>query len=122
MSVFLGSIYKILINLFLKVIELTAKIPFSRIYVKTPYLYQIIIYYIAVFIALFMIKKQKTRIFLKYQKPIIIVLLIIMLIPNLLDILPSGKLKIYFIDVGQGDSTLLVTPENTKILIDRRRK
>ena len=27
-------------------------------------------------------------------------------------------LKIYFIDVGQGDSSLIVTPENTKILID----
>ena len=28
------------------------------------------------------------------------------------------NLKIYFIDVGQGDSTLVVTPENKTILID----
>ena len=30
----------------------------------------------------------------------------------------NGKLKIYFIDVGQGDSTLVITPTNKKILID----
>ena len=29
-----------------------------------------------------------------------------------------NDLKIYFIDVGQGDSTLIVTPTNKKILID----
>ena len=108
--------------MFLKVTEVTARIPFSRIYVKTPYLYQIIIYYIAVFGAFYVMKKQKTRIFLKYQKQIIMILLITMLLPNLLDILPNEKLKIYFIDVGQGDSTLLVSPKNTKVLIDRRRK
>ena len=28
------------------------------------------------------------------------------------------QLKIYFIDVGQGDSTLVITPQNKKILID----
>ena len=27
-------------------------------------------------------------------------------------------LKIYFIDVGQGDSTLIITPTNKKILVD----
>lgn len=30
----------------------------------------------------------------------------------------NPTLKIYFIDVGQGDSTLIVTPKNKKILID----
>lgn len=31
--------------------------------------------------------------------------------------MPSN-LRIYFIDVGQGDSSLIVTPNNKKILID----
>lgn len=34
----------------------------------------------------------------------------------------QNTFEIYFIDVGQGDSCLIVTPENKKILIDRRRQ
>lgn len=40
------------------------------------------------------------------------------LIPNLIDIMPKNNLQIYFIDVGQGDSCLIVTPQNKTILID----
>ena len=35
-----------------------------------------------------------------------------------LNTLIQSNLKIYFIDVGQGDSTLIITPNNKKILID----
>src|SRR3989344_1606416 len=31
---------------------------------------------------------------------------------------PSGKLKVYFLDVGQGDAELIETPNGNKILID----
>lgn len=40
------------------------------------------------------------------------------LIPNLVDVIPKSNLQIYFIDVGQGDSCLIVTPANKTILID----
>lgn len=52
----------------------------------------------------------------KYKKHIII-LIIIIIILNQINI-PNNKLKIYFIDVGQGDSCLIITPKNKKILID----
>ena len=45
------------------------------------------------------------------------VILIICMIFSVLKIAPKS-LKIYFIDVGQGDGTLIVTPLNNKILID----
>ncbi len=32
--------------------------------------------------------------------------------------LPDGKLHIYFLDIGQGDATLIVTPGGNRILID----
>lgn len=41
---------------------------------------------------------------------ICVVIIVISFIPR--------NLKIYFIDVGQGDSTLIVTPHNKTILID----
>ncbi len=50
-------------------------------------------------------------------KQIIAVILIIILIFGSYKIIPKG-LKIYFIDVGQGDSCLIVTPLNTSILVD----
>jgi len=34
------------------------------------------------------------------------------------EISDAGKLKIYFFDVGQGDSSLIITPEGKKILVD----
>ena len=43
--------------------------------------------------------------------------MILCLIVEVFKVFPND-LKIYFIDVGQGDSTLIVTPLNKKILID----
>lgn len=53
-------------------------------------------------------------------KTIIVLILVISIIFTLYKITPKD-LKIYFIDVGQGDSCLIVTPLDTKILIDGRR-
>mgnify|MGYP002861104604 CR=1 FL=1 len=43
--------------------------------------------------------------------------MIFIIIFSIIKIIPNN-LKIYFIDVGQGDSCLIVTPSNKKILID----
>lgn len=53
----------------------------------------------------------------KLQKKLIAMTLIIIFIFQIIKILPS-TLKIYFIDVGQGDSTLIITPNHKTILID----
>ena len=45
-----GIIYKILIKIFLGIIKITSKIPLSKIYIKTPFFYQIIIYYFLIFL------------------------------------------------------------------------
>lgn len=114
-SEILGIFYKILIQLIIFITEFTSKIPLSKIHTKTPYVYQIILYYILIFGISYQIKSKKV---LKYNKQIIATILIIMLLPNIIEVLPQNNLKIYFIDVGQGDACLIVTPQNKKILID----
>ena len=117
-----GVAYKVLIHLLIFITEITAKIPFSKVYVKTPYLFEFILYYTVLIIICYLIKTNQFQKLLKYKYKIISIILIFILVFNLIDIIPKNNLKIYFIDVGQGEACLVVTPNNKKILIDRRRK
>lgn len=138
-SFVLNPISKILffvLNLFLELLifisEIVTKIPGSSILVKTPNLVFVITYYILILFInyFFIIKKNPIRRFqkkiikictIKNIKKIIKIIAIIFLIISFSTMLArviNPTLKIYFIDVGQGDSTLIITPKGKKILID----
>lgn len=125
-------ILHIFLELLILVSKVTEKIPGSSILVKTPNILFAIVYYILIlfFNYFFVIKQNPTRRFHKKIikiitikniknafKVIAVVFLIILLLTRIVRII-NPTLKIYFIDVGQGDSTLIVTPKNKKILID----
>ncbi len=138
-SSFLNPISKILfliLHIFLELLilvsKVTEKIPGSSILVRTPNILFAIVYYILIlfFNYFFVIKQNPTRRFHKKIikiitiknikngfKVIAVVFLIMLLLTRIVRII-NPTLKIYFIDVGQGDSTLIVTPKNKKILID----
>ena len=117
-----------------------SKLPFSKIYVKTPQIYEIIIFYIIVIFINIIYKSQSKkkltnsglRLKLTYQlikykfkskfknkkrKLLIICTIIVFTICSLIIIRPK-KLRIHFVDVGQGDCCFIETPGNKTILID----
>ncbi len=112
-----------------------SQLPFSKIYVATPSIVSIIFYFIAAvifkqiyfiyhfnhltatqkriknLIALFQyrFRSQKRR----YKRWIAIFFIVVVMF----NFLPQN-LKIYFVDVGQGDCTFIETPQRKTILID----
>ncbi len=100
--IIIKNILEIFLNILITIAEFSSKLPLSKIYVVTPNMVQIIAYYLAVF---------------KRRKKYIIIFLIITIIMPKIHIF-AGNLKINFIDVGQGDSTLIITPYGKNIIID----
>ena len=133
----------ILIIFFYKLLILFSKLgqlPYAQIMVERPYLFFTIIYFLVLTLILIYntLKTNKLRyatfqrfknlkawiiyklkLQLKFQrKKFILIILIIFIFYNFSYQIFPQNLKIFFIDVGQGDSSLIITPQNKKILID----
>lgn len=114
----IAFILNIMLKFIIKIAGLTASLPISKILITTPSIWFIIIWYATIIILYY--KEKAKKFYLKNKKHLKIAvtcILIIVLTSNLV-IKLNKDLKIYFIDVGQGDSCLIVTPTNKKILID----
>lgn len=138
-SIQLFKFISIILISFLKILILTSKlgqwIPFSKIYIVTPSIITILIYYCNIYILNAFLKIYNTKnvtsfyyrirniiSLIKYnlkknKKKFYSFFLIVCIVWSFIIIVPHN-LKIYFIDVGQGDSTLIVTPKKQTILID----
>ena len=128
------KIYNILIAILMKTADIISKIPISKIYLKTPTTLEIIFYYSVVFfiVLLIYIKKSNRKFikkiiqidiynlksfFINNRNKVLIFISIISLI-SITSIKIPKELKINFIDVGQGDSCLITTPQNKKVIVD----
>lgn len=117
LAFFLGIVLNFLLSLLLKIAEISSLIPGSSVYIKTPYLISCVVVYVIIFLVY-------TKRFIKipnlkfFNKVIVIVLIIIICSTKIINEYIPRSLYIYFIDVGQGDSTLIRTMYNKTILID----
>lgn len=131
----INLVLKTLINILIKLSKIGSKLPFSNITVTTPEIWKILVYYAFVIIAncLYSIWHKKklttfeqriknTVYLIKYKirenKKLIFKIFIMIFVILIVFNLQNKDLKIYFIDVGQGESTLIITPRNKTILID----
>lgn len=129
------QIFDFIVKSVINLAEVGSNLPLNQIYVITPSLISIILYYLSIFFVsnIYKIYKEKNpSVFQKRIKNLVELLkfrirqnknriisfcLIITTIFLCFTFIPKN-LKIYFIDVGQGDSCLVLTPNNKKILID----
>ncbi len=108
----------IILNLMLKILisiaHICSLIPFSKIYVVTPNVVLIIFFYLFLHL---LVKKQNSMILSK--KTIAFFTIAIVILNFIYPVITSKRdnLEINFIDVGQGDSTL-IRVSNKTILID----
>lgn len=133
---------KYLLYLLMMIAEFCSQIPFSSVMIRTPFLFEIMVYYFAIFAVCYFQnfnKKIKAAIdilkrsFLenitgkdknirkrkKFVKMVSVVLIFVIVFGNSIGIIENyHSLKIYFVDVGQGDCTLICTPSHQTILID----
>ncbi len=132
------KIIKFPIEIGLEVLSLISKIgrlPFSKFYIITPSIYSIIIYLIFIVIIKCIYEIYHTNYLSATQKRIknlialfrykfnqkkkkyLLILTIFLILTACFQFIPKN-LKIHFVDVGQGDCTFIITPQNKTILID----
>ena len=96
-------VLNLLVSVFSKIASICSKLPLSLIYIKTPSLIQVFLIYFIIFL-FYLILIERLNLF--RIKQIIISFLIIIFILNYR--IPNNNLIIHFIDVGQGDSCLML--------------
>lgn len=118
----------------LRILSGIGKLPLSKIYVSTPSIFSIIIFYLILIVIFFIYEIYSSKnpnitqmriknlialakMKLRANKEIAKIFSVILILVILINLIPKN-LKIHFVDVGQGDSCLIVTPKKQTILID----
>lgn len=139
----LANLFSAIVIFFIKIllfISNVGRLPFSVIYLSTPDIFQIILYFVIItilFIIFILYNNTDLKTTLKRFKNLLavfkfyikfrinkktrgllkIVFILVILLIFLFNIIPKD-LDIYFVDVGQGDGTFIKTPRGKTIIVD----
>lgn len=114
----IGRFYQLLLCFLLKVVHITSQIPFSKSYIIPPEIWQIILYEVLIFGMGYVVKTKRIKKVQKYKKQIIAIIIVIVFLSNSFTKVSTQKLRLFFVDVGQGDTSLLLLPKGTSVLVD----
>ena len=104
------------IELILLIVQWTKMLPGAYIWVATPVAGLVALYYIAIFIGILGLKKPSQQRYVSSAIVLLMIFMICLLLPA--SCYDRGNLQITFIDVGQGDSMLIKTPQGKFVLVD----
>jgi competence protein ComEC len=114
LATFLININSFITLMLLRVLAFFASLPFASLFVSTPTLFEIILFYLLLFLSVHLKKRRSARyLFLG----ICVVSALDLAFWNLKDSF-QRDLRLSFIDVGHGDSILIEFPHGKRMLID----
>ncbi len=114
LAIFLININGFITLILLRVLAFFASLPFASFFVSTPTVFEIVLFYILLFLVVHL-KKRKSARYLFCGLCVILVLDLTYW--NLKDLFQKD-LRLTFIDVGHGDSILIEFPKGEKMLMD----
>lgn len=111
-------ILRVILGLIIAETKLLANFPGAYVYLGSVSLFKAIICYIVIaFLGLYLYK-IKLKIRFSHVLMLLIAISAVSIWWQLGKSMAPSQLEVTFFDVGQGDSAIIITPDNTKILID----
>ncbi|PKM75998.1 MAG: DNA internalization-related competence protein ComEC/Rec2 [Firmicutes bacterium HGW-Firmicutes-15] len=104
------------IEMILYIVQGVKALPGAYLWVATPVIGMMVLYYIAIFMGVLALKNPQHRRYFIPATALLLAFIIGLLIPA--GYYNRGSLEIVFIDVGQGDAILMKSPQGKFLLVD----
>jgi competence protein ComEC len=115
LSIFIFAASYYLIKVLYFISEKSLLLPFAGFNIPSLGWYSYMIYYLGASVLIEDFWKYKSLGFKRKYKAVIAIGICLVIFINLM---PSSSMKIYYLDVGQGDSSVIKTPNNKVIVVD----
>jgi competence protein ComEC len=114
LAIFLINMNGFITLTLLRILAFFASIPYASFFISTPTIFEIILFYLLLFSAVYLRKGKKIRYLFV---GLCLIFILDLAFWNLKDLFQKD-LRLTFIDVGHGDSILIEFPKGNKMLID----